>query len=59
MPFSTVEQGMKEFKSGDLHSGKGGPKVTSRKQAIAISLSEARKHGGKAPAAPKSMSKGR
>jgi hypothetical protein len=59
MPFSTVEQGMKEFKSGDLHSGKGGPKVTSRKQAIAISLSEARKNGGKAPAAPKSMSKGR
>jgi len=35
---------MGEFKRGKLHSGsKHGPKVTSRKQAIAISLSEARK----------------
>ena len=32
---------MREFKSGDLHSGKGGPVVKSRKQAIAIALSEA------------------
>ena len=32
---------MKEFKTGTLHSGKKGPVVTSRKQAIAISLSEA------------------
>jgi hypothetical protein len=32
---------MGEFKEGTLHSGKGGPVVKSRKQAIAISLSEA------------------
>ncbi len=43
---------MSEFKSGELHSGsKSGPKVTSRDQAVAIALSEARKAGGKsAPA---------
>lgn len=39
-----VKKVMGEFKKGVLHSGsKKGPKVTSRKQAIAISLSEARK----------------
>lgn len=39
---------MHEFKAGELHSGsKEGPKVTSRKQAIAIGLSEARKAGQK------------
>ena len=32
---------MREYKEGALHSGKGGPVVKSRKQAIAISLSEA------------------
>jgi hypothetical protein len=32
---------MHEYKAGTLHSGKGGPVVKSRKQAIAISLSEA------------------
>ena len=32
---------MREYKEGTLHSGKGGPVVKSRKQAIAISLSEA------------------
>ena len=32
---------MKEYKEGALHSGKGGPVVTNRKQAIAISMSEA------------------
>ena len=32
---------MGEYKEGTLHSGKGGPVVTNRKQAIAISLSEA------------------
>ena len=32
---------MHEFKTGTLHSGKGGPVVKNRKQAIAISLSEA------------------
>ena len=41
-----VAKVMGEFKAGDLHSGsKKGPKVTDRKQAIAISLSEARKAG--------------
>lgn len=42
---------MGEFKRGELHSGsKKGPKVTSRKQAIAIGLSEARKEGERVPA---------
>lgn len=36
-----VEKVMREFKSGKLHSGKKGPVVNSRKQAIAIALSEA------------------
>lgn len=41
---SKVEKVMKEFKEDTLHSGsKKGPKVTSRKQAIAIALSEQRK----------------
>lgn len=48
-----VEKVMKEMKSGTLKSGRSGKKVTSRKQAIAIGLSEARKAGGKVPAAPK------
>jgi hypothetical protein len=38
-----VSKVMKEFKSGKLHSGKKGPVVKSRKQAIAIALSEAGK----------------
>jgi hypothetical protein len=39
-----TEKVMKEFKSGTLHSGsKKGPKVTNRKQAIAIALSEQRR----------------
>ena len=45
-----VEAAMHERKSGDLKSGRSGKKVTSRKQAIAIGLSEARKAGGKVPA---------
>ena len=41
---SKVRKVMHEFKEGSLHSGsKSGPKVKSRKQAIAIALSEARK----------------
>jgi hypothetical protein len=41
---------MEEFKNGSLHSGsKMGPKVTSKKQAVAIGLSEARKAGAKIP----------
>ena len=39
-----IEKVMSEYKAGTLHSGsKKGPKVTSKKQAIAISLSEQRK----------------
>lgn len=38
---------MGEFKSGTLHSGKGGPIVKSRKQAIAIAISQASKVGRK------------
>lgn len=44
-----VERSMHERKHGELKSGSG-KKVTSRKQAIAIGLSEARKEGGKVPA---------
>jgi hypothetical protein len=44
-----VERAMKERKQGKLRSGRSGKKVTSRKQAIAIGLSEARKSGGKVP----------
>jgi hypothetical protein len=36
-----VRKVMREFKAGTLHSGKGGPVVKSRKQAVAIALSEA------------------
>jgi hypothetical protein len=43
-----VEKAMHERKKGTLKSGSG-KKVTSKKQAIAIGLSEARKEGGKAP----------
>jgi len=39
---------MKEYKEGDLKSGSGG-KVKSRKQAVAIALSEARKAGARIP----------
>jgi len=43
-----VEKVMHEFEENELHSGsKKGPKVTNRKQAIAIGLSEARKAGEK------------
>ena len=47
-----IEVVMHEFKTGELKSGKGGKggKVKSRKQAIAISLSEAREEGAKVPA---------
>jgi hypothetical protein len=44
---------MKAMKQGKLKSGRSGKKVTSRKQAIAIGLSEARKEGKKVPAPPK------
>jgi hypothetical protein len=44
-----VEKAMHEEKRGQLKSGRSGKKVTSRKQAIAIGLSEARKEGAKVP----------
>jgi len=44
-----VERVMKKRKKGTLRSGRSGKKVTSRKQAIAIGLSEARKKGMKVP----------
>jgi hypothetical protein len=44
-----VEKAMHERKAGTLKSGRSGKKVTSKKQAIAIGLSEARKAGGKVP----------
>lgn len=44
-----VETAMREMKQGTLRSGRSGKKVTSRKQAIAIGLSEARREGGKVP----------
>ena len=45
----SVASAMRRKKSGTLRSGKGGGKVKSRKQAIAIGLSEARKKGAKVP----------
>ncbi len=44
-----VEKAMHEMKRGKLRSGRSGKKVTSKKQAIAIGLSQARKAGGKVP----------
>lgn len=49
-----VERAMRERKRGTLRSGRSGKKVTSRKQAIAIGLSEARRAGGKVPRRRKS-----
>jgi len=46
---SKVKRAMHERKHGTLRSGSSGKKVTSRKQAIAIGLSEARRAGGKVP----------
>jgi hypothetical protein len=45
-----VARAMRERKRGTLRSGRSGKKVTSRKQAIAIGLSEARREGAKVPA---------
>jgi hypothetical protein len=46
---SSVKSAMHKKKKGTLHSGKGKKKVKSKKQAIAIGLSEARKKGAKVP----------
>ena len=51
-----VEKEMHKMKEGTLKSGRSGKKVTSRKQAIAIGLSEARKKGAKVPS-PKNSRK--
>jgi hypothetical protein len=53
---SKVEKVMHEFKTGTLHSGKKGPVVKNKKQAIAIALSEA---GKSKPAAKKTTKKGK
>ena len=55
---SKVKRAMHEMKEGTLRSGRSNKKVTSRKQAIAIGLSEARQAGGKVPRkAPKKSTK--
>ena len=51
-----VKKAVRKQKKGTLKSGKSGKKVTSRKQAVAIGLSEARKKGAKVP--KKKSSKG-
>jgi len=45
----SVELAVREMEEGELTSGRSGRKVTSRKQAIAIGLSEARRAGAKVP----------
>ena len=52
-----VRQVMRERKRGTLRSGRSGKKVTSRKQAIAIGLSEARRSGAKVPRRKKKSSR--
>jgi hypothetical protein len=52
-----VESAMRERKRGTLRSGRSGKKVTSRKQAIAIGLAEARREGAKVPPAKKKTGK--
>ena len=56
---SDVKREMHEFKRGKLKSGRSGKTVKSRKQAIAIGLSEARRKGKKVPAKRGSSSSGR
>ena len=45
----TVKRTMRKYKKGTLKNGKTGTKVKSRKQAVAIGLSKARKNGAKVP----------
>jgi Family of unknown function (DUF6496) len=54
-----VERAMHEMKEGTLKSGNSDKKVTNRKQAIAIGLSEAREEGKKVPEKATSKKKGR
>jgi len=51
---SKVKRALHKRKRGTLRSGRSGKRVTSRKQAIAIGLSEARRAGGKVPKRRKS-----
>lgn len=53
----TMKKVMHEFKEGELESGSGHT-VRSRKQAVAIGLSEARDKGARVPAAPKARKRG-
>jgi hypothetical protein len=53
-----VETAMRERKRGTLKSGRSGKRVKSRKQAIAIGLSQARREGGKVPRKRTSAKKG-
>lgn len=57
MPFVSVKGEMHRFKKGDLHSGKGGPVVKDRKQAIAIALSEKRQQTSGEPPSMKGLRK--
>jgi uncharacterized protein DUF6496 len=54
---SKVKRAMHERKRGTLKSGRSGKRVKSRKQAIAIGLSEARRAGGKVPKRRKKSSR--
>lgn len=54
-----VQRAMHEMHRGKLRSGRNGKKVTSRKQAIAIGLSEARKKGARVPKKKKASKKRR
>jgi len=54
----TVESAMHRMKEGTLRSGQSGKKVTSRDQAVAIGLSEARKKGAKVPPVKSSSGSG-
>lgn len=49
----SVERAMHKMKRGQLTSGRSGKKVRSRKQAVAIGLSEARRKGAKVPRRPR------
>ncbi len=51
-----VHKTMSELKEGALKSGSSGKAVKSRKQAVAIGLSEAKREGGKVPPKPRSKS---
>ncbi len=54
-----VKKAMRERKRGTLRSGRSGKKVTSRRQAIAIGLSQARRSGAKVPRKPRRRTRAR